>query len=71
MILCHAGTSLVAHMTNHMGIALAAMVLNIPLLWLTMAVKHLDDALSDVVGSMSEVAMKVRCDWLTLLPLLP
>ena len=39
------------------GTAIAALVMNVPLLWLTISVKQLDDANYHVVGVMSTVLM--------------
>jgi cobalamin biosynthesis protein CobD/CbiB len=45
----HAALSLMAYATQHVGPAVAAMVMNLPLLWLTLGVKQVDDELYHVV----------------------
>mmetsp|Transcript_39400 Transcript_39400/g.75489 ORF Transcript_39400/g.75489 Transcript_39400/m.75489 type:complete len:693 (+) Transcript_39400:128-2206(+) len=53
MFAAHLLLSMGAYLTQHAGWAVAAMVMNAPLLWLTIAVKQVDDALYDVVSMMS------------------
>ena len=57
MFLVHAVLSIAAYTTKHAGTAIAAIGMNVPLLWLTVSVKRLDDANYDVVNTMSNVLM--------------